>query len=130
MSDNEITAQLAQLRHWFAQKSVTQLTDIVMTYVNGSDNEISKWQLAMLNEQSGVGGLSVASLKNLIANALPEEGVWRWDEVGAYFDHSDEMFAEIFISIDKLSIDKQWQVVLHALVRLNKVLEQIDDSGG
>ncbi|MFT5758450.1 MAG: putative Zn finger protein [Alteromonadaceae bacterium] len=130
MPDNKITTQQAQLTSWFSQKSVAELTEIVMSYVNASDNETSKWQLAMLNEQSGASGLSVANIKNLIIKALPVKEVFEWHKVGAYFDHSDEMFAAIFIAIDKLPVDKQWQLVLHALIRLNKVLEQIDDSGG
>ncbi|MFT7006418.1 MAG: putative Zn finger protein [Colwellia sp.] len=130
MPDNKTTTQQAQLTSWFSQKSTAELTEIVMSYVNASDNETSKWQLAMLNEQSGVSGLSVANIKKLITKALPATEVFEWHEVGAYFDHSDEMFAAIFIAIDKLPVDKQWQLILHALVRLNKVLEQIDDSGG
>jgi uncharacterized Zn finger protein len=130
MPDHKITSQQAQLASWFSQKSVAELTEIVMTYVNASDKETAKWQLAMLNEQSGASGLSIANIKKLITKALPAKEVWEWNKVGAYFDHSDEMFAAIFIAIDKLPVDKQWQLVLHALIRLNKVLEQIDDSGG
>ncbi|NQY88693.1 MAG: hypothetical protein HRT51_13290 [Colwellia sp.] len=118
------------LKDWFTQKTPEQLTAIIMDYMGDSPHELDKWQLVMLNEQSGTSGLSIANIKQLITKALPAKEVFDWHKVAAYFDHSDEMFAAIFIAIDKLPVDKQWQLVLHALVRLNKVLEQIDDSGG
>ena len=66
----------------------------------------------------------------MIAKALPAESIWNWREVSGYFDHADNMFVEIFKAIETLTADKQWQLILYALVRLNKILEQIDDSNG
>ena len=81
----------------------------------------------MLNDQ---GGLSVAEIKKMITKALPKKQVWGYAEASAYFYHSEKMFVDIFMAIKQLPIDKQWQLTLHALVRLNTVLAQIDDSGG
>ncbi|MBL4941616.1 MAG: hypothetical protein JKY81_08125 [Colwellia sp.] len=118
---------LKQLSTWFKQKSAEELTEIIISYIGESANEQSRWQLAMLNDQ---GGLAGADIKNMIDKALPEEGVWSWQEVSGYFEHTDNMFTEIFVAIEALSASKQWQHILYSLQRLNKVLEQIDDSGG
>ncbi len=118
---------LKQLQLWLKQKSPDELSEIILDYIGESAEEQSRWQLAMLNDQ---GGLSAATIKKMVTKALPKKSIWAYAEVGAYFRHSDEMFADIFIAIDKLTIDKQWKLVLYALQRLNKVLEKIDDSGG
>lgn len=40
------------------------------------------------------------------------------------------MFATLFPAIEKLTITQQWLLISNAIQRLNKVLEQIHDSGG
>ncbi|TMO65400.1 hypothetical protein CWC18_04875 [Pseudoalteromonas aurantia] len=125
--DDEQHPIMSQLKTWFKQKSVGELSEIILNYIGESAEEQSRWQLAMLNDQVG---LSAADIKKMITKALPKKQVWSYSEASAYFRHSDDMFADIFIAIDSLPVDKQWQLVLHALVRLNTVLEQVDDSGG
>lgn len=125
--DDEQHPIMSQLKSWFKQKSVDELSEIILNYIGESAEEQSRWQLAMLNDQ---GGLSGGEIKKMITKALPKKQVWGYSEASAYFHHSDTMFADIFNAIDTLPVDKQWQLVLHALVRLNTVLEQVDDSGG
>ncbi|WP_022941218.1 SWIM zinc finger family protein [Psychromonas hadalis] len=130
ISDNETALQIsaqAQLKSWFKQKSSEQLTDIIMAYIADSEHEFDKWQLAMLNEDHA---LNATELGKLITKALPKKQVWEWNEVRGYFSDAQEMFEVIFPAIEKCTIEKQWQLILKALQRLNKVLEQIDDSGG
>ena len=115
------------LRTWFQQKSPDELTDIIMAYIEQSENEESKWQLAMCNDQ---GTLSTANISKLITKALPAEQVWEWDKVNDYFQHADNMFDEILTAIEKLSVAAQWALILQLYQRLNEVLEHIDDSGG
>lgn len=133
-SKNDLLNETAQqkgkqtdLKDWFKQKSSEELTDIIMTYVEQSDDEESRWQLTMLNEQ---GGLTASEISKLMTKALPATQVWDWNEVRGYFNHADLMFDEIFVAIEKLSVSAQWLLILKAFQRLNKVLEQIDDSGG
>lgn len=116
-----------QLKSWFKQKSADELSEIILNYIGESADEQSRWQLAMLNEQ---GGLNGGEIKKMITKALPKKQAWSYAEARAYFHHSDNMFVDIFSAIDNLPVDKQWQLTLHALVRLNTVLEQVDDSGG
>lgn len=116
-----------QLTNWFANKSQTQLTDIIMAYIGDSGHEFDKWQLAMLNEENT---LNATELGKLITKALPKEQVWEWNEVAGYFSDAQEMFDVIFPAIEKCTIEKQWQLILKTIQRLNEVLEQIDDSGG
>ncbi|KMT66919.1 hypothetical protein [Catenovulum maritimum] len=125
--DDEEHPIMSQLKSWFKQKSVDELSDIILNYIGESADEQSRWQLAMLNDQ---GGLSGGEIKKMITKALPKKQAWSYAEVRAYFHHSENMFVDIFMAIEQLPIDKQWQLTLHALVRLNTVLEQIDDSGG
>ena len=115
------------LKAWFQQKSSEELTDIIMGYIERSENEASRWELAMRSEQ---GGLNASAIGKLLTKALPAKAVWEWNKVGAYFDHADMMFDEIFIAIERLSVSEQWKLILKAFERLNKVLEKIDDSGG
>ncbi|TEW51529.1 hypothetical protein [Psychromonas algicola] len=115
------------LKTWFNQKSASELTDIVMQYVEQSTNEKTKWELAMMNEQ---GSITPAQISKLITKALPAKKIWEWNKVSAYFHGADALFDDIFIAIDKLAVEKQWLLILKAFERLNKVLETIDDSGG
>lgn len=116
-----------QLKNWFNQKTAAQLTDFLMSYIDESEHEFDKWQLMMRSEENS---LDAAQLSKMISKALPAQGVWEWNEVSHYFADAQEMFAVIFPAIEKLSVAKQWQLILKTLQRLNKVLEQIDDSGG
>jgi len=115
------------LQEWFKQKSVTELSEIILSYVIQSKDEEARWQLAMLNEQ---GGLNAPAISKLITKALPAKQIWEWHKVSAYFDHADRMFGEILLALQKLDVDAQWSLILKALIRLNKVLGRIDDSGG
>jgi uncharacterized Zn finger protein len=115
------------LKQWFKQKTVEELTDIIMDYVEQSTNEQSRWQLTMLNDQ---GSLSITDISKQITKALPAEHLYEWKEVDGYFAYAEEMFDQIFVSIEQCSINEQWTLTLKAFKRLNKVLEQIDDSGG
>ena len=123
----KIKAKQVPLRMWFKKKSAEELTDILMTYIDKVPNEQDKWQLTMRSEESH---LSASELSKLITKALPEKGVWGWNEVQDYFAHAEEMFATIFTAIEQLTITEQWQLILKALQRLNKILERVDDSGG
>ena len=123
----EEAAELAQLKEWFKEKSVEELTGIVMSYIDNSADEQDKWQLTMRNEENSLGA---SELSKLITKALPAKQVWEWNKVSNYFAHAEEMFATIFPAIEKLAITQQWQLTLKALQRLNKILERIDDSGG
>jgi len=127
---NETAQQMGkktQLKDWFKQKSKDELTDILMSYIEDSEHECDKWSCTMFNEKNG---LDAAQLNKLITKALPKQPVWEWNEVHGYFSDAQEIFDILFPAIDKCAIDKQWQLILKALQRLNTVLEQIDDSGG
>ncbi|WP_435234819.1 SWIM zinc finger family protein [Psychromonas sp. PT13] len=123
---NEDEKQI-ELINWFKQKPVDELTDILMAYIDDSTNELDKWQLIMRSEENNV---SISELSKLITKALPAKSVWEWNKVSDYFAHANEMFDPLFKMIEKLSTVNQWKLILKAIQRLNKVLEQIDDSGG
>ena len=125
-AENETTSH-AQLVNWFKQKSSDQLTTFLMSYINESAQEFDKWQLVMHSEESN---FDPKLLYTMITKALPIQSLWEWNDVKHYFADADDMFEVIFPAIDKLSVDKQWLLILKTLQRLNKVLEEIHDSGG
>lgn len=115
-----------QLKDWLKQKSKEELTELLMSYIESSEHECDKWLFTMSNEKNE---LDAAQLSKLITKALPKQQVWKWNEVKHYFADAQEIFDILFPAIEKCAIDKQWQLILKALQRLNKVLEQIHDSG-
>ncbi|MDN3380482.1 MULTISPECIES: SWIM zinc finger family protein [unclassified Pseudoalteromonas] len=127
---NDETAQdneRSELITWFLDKPSDELTNIIMDFLDESEHEYDKWLMMMSNDKQALG---VWELSKLITKALPEEQVWDWNEVSGYFADADSLFELIFPAIAKLPVEQQWQLNLKALVRLNDVLEGIDDSGG
>lgn len=114
------------LRAWFSQKPVNELTDIIMSYIERSDADLNKWQLAMRSDN---GELDAAELRKMITKALPAKQLYEWNEVARYFEQAERMFDAILPAIEKLPVSQQWQLIYRAIERLNKVLERIDDSG-
>ncbi|MCL1123389.1 SWIM zinc finger family protein [Shewanella surugensis] len=122
----------AQLMAWFAAKPATELADIIMDLLEGSEHEYQKWSLLMSCERmaSDTQTVDTSMLSQQIMLALPKEQVWDWNETSGYFDAADALFEVIFPAIATLTIEQQWALNLQALIRLNEVLEDIDDSGG
>jgi len=115
------------LKTWFNKKSVAELTDIIFRHLDNEEREYDKWLLTMETESHSMG---VSDISKLITKALPNRPTWEWNEVRDYFTDAESMFEMIFPAIDKCTIDQQWKLIFKALERLNKVIEQIDDSGG
>jgi len=125
MTDHDPTQ--SELVAWFNQQKPEQLTDFLMTYISDNPDEQARWSLVMQNDK---GGLNKSDISKMLTKALPAKGLWEWNKVARYFSHADDMFEIIFPAIKKCSVVEQWQLILKALQRLNKVLEKIDDSGG
>lgn len=121
--DNERNELIA----WFLDKPGDELTNIIMGFLDGSEHEYDKWLMMMANDKQPMGA---GELSKLITKALPKKQVWGWNEVSGYFADADSLFEMIFSAIAKQPVEQQWQLNLKALVRLNTVLEHIDDSGG
>lgn len=121
--DNERNELIA----WFLDKPGDELTNIIMGFLDGSEHEYDKWLMMMSSDKHAMGA---SELSKLITKALPKKPVWGWNEVRDYFADAESLFEMIFPAIANLPIEQQWQLTLKALVRLNDVLEEIDDSGG
>ncbi|WP_076923107.1 SWIM zinc finger domain-containing protein [Pseudoalteromonas sp. SK20] len=121
--DNERSELIA----WFLDKPSDELTNIIMGFLDESEYEYDKWALMMSNDKQA---LDASELSKLITKALPKTPVWGWNEVSSYFAGADSLFELILPAIAKLPVEQQWKLTLKALVRLNDVLEEIDDSGG
>lgn len=120
---NECGALMA----WFLDKPANELADIIMGFLDESEHEYDKWVFMMSNDKQA---MSTGELSKLITKALPKKSVWGWNEVRSYFADADSLFEMIFPAIEKRPVDQQWQLNFKAVVRLNTVLEDIDDSGG
>ncbi|MCK8102246.1 SWIM zinc finger domain-containing protein [Pseudoalteromonas sp. 2CM36K] len=121
--DNERTELIA----WFMDKPTNELTNIIMAFLDESEHEYDKWVMMMTNDKQALGA---GELSKLITKALPNKQVWGWSEVNSYFAEANSLFELILPAIAKLPVEQQWKLTLKALVRLNDVLEEIDDSGG
>lgn len=121
--DNERNELIA----WFLDKPSDELTNIIMGFLDTSEHEYDKWVMMMANDKQT---LSPAELSKLITKALPKKSVWGWNEVSSYFAQADSLFEMILPAIAQLPIEQQWKLTLKAVVRLNDILEEIDDSGG
>jgi len=127
---NDETAQdneRSELIAWFLDKPADELTNIVMGFLDESEHEYDKWAVMMSDDKQALGA---GDLSKLITKALPKKQVWGWSEVRSYFAEADSLFEMILPAIEKQPVDQQWKLNLKALVRLNTVLEGIDDSGG
>ncbi|MGR5000564.1 SWIM zinc finger family protein [Vibrio celticus] len=69
-------------------------------------------------------------LKKLVTQALPREQLWDWRESHDYFNSAEIQLNMIIESMQSLNADHQWKLINYLVERLNKVLEQIDDSNG
>ena len=115
------------LKTWFNKKPVAELTDIIFRHLDNTEREYDKWLLTMETESHSIG---VSDISKLITKALPNSPTWEWNEVRDYFTDAESMFEMIFPAIEKCTIVQQWTLIFKAVERLNKVIEQIDDSGG
>ncbi len=117
----------ALVRGLLAEKSHEQLIDLALELL--ADNE-ALWQKWLLQAQLAQQAPDLRQLKKLITAALPARGVWEWHAVREYFDSAYQQFEAIWAAQESLPVEAQFQLTEHALKRLNKVLQQIDDSGG
>ncbi|MGR3096286.1 SWIM zinc finger domain-containing protein, partial [Vibrio vulnificus] len=66
----------------------------------------------------------------LVTQALPREQLWDWRESHAYFRSAENQLSMIIEPMQSLDTEQQWKLINYLVERLNKVLEQIDDSSG
>ena len=125
--NNRKTAEEQQLREFLLNKPPEELTELLVGYITRIPEEWDKWQL---NIKLANGDLPVSEIKKMITKALPSRALHQWRKVGDYFSKAEAQFDYLFQLISTMKPQDQWSLILHALKRLNKVLERIDDSGG
>ncbi|MBB1487643.1 SWIM zinc finger family protein [Oceanospirillum sediminis] len=125
--NNRKIVEEQQLREFLLNKSPEELTELLVGYITRIPEEWDKWQL---NIKLANGDLPVSEIKKMITKALPSRTIHQWRKVGDYFSKAEAQFDYLFQLISTMKPQGQWSLILHALKRLNKVLERIDDSGG
>ena len=81
---------------------------------------------AMLSADS----VNAKGLKRSITRVTPLQDIFEWGKVSSYFRRLEATLKGILETADQLPADILLKTALHGIVRLNKALERIDDSGG
>ncbi len=115
------------LRRYFSEKSAPELVELLLKSIESDEQQMQNWLLKAKLSQSDI---SLAALKKLVTKALPARDIWGWNEVSRYFSVAEKQIDSLWNAMENLPIESQWQLTEHVLMRLNKVLERIDDSGG
>ena len=115
------------VKELLASKPQDELIEIVMGYIREDNTELKKWRLrAELASKPP----SPSEIKKMITKALPMRDIWEYRKVRQYFEQAESLFETIGQAISTLPVEEQWKLALHAITRLNKALERIDDSNG
>ncbi len=115
------------LRRYFSEKSAPELVELLLQSLESDEQQWRNWLLKAKLSQSVI---SLAELKKLVTKALPAREIWGWNDVSHYFSAAEQQIDSLWSAMVSLPIESQWQLTEHVLMRLNKVLERIDDSGG
>ncbi len=122
---NKKKDKTAPLRAFLQEKPTDELVDLLINLIEKDKKEWHNWQLKLNLSQTNQ---SLGEIKKLITKALPAKEINEWRKAQHYFKQADTLFETIFQTISNLPMDDQWKLVQHALTRLNKVLERIDDA--
>ncbi len=114
------------LRRYFSEKSAPELVELLLQSLESDELQWRNWLLKAKLSQND---MSLAELKKLVTKALPVRDIWGWSEVSSYFSAAEKQIDSLWNAMVSLPIESQWQLTEHVLMRLNKVLERIDDSG-
>lgn len=115
------------LLRYFNEISKDELITLFMRQLELDEELRNQWLMKATLAQKST---SLADLKKLVTKALPAHAVYGWQEVKHYFRLADQQMDNLWQAMMQLPAEEQWHLTLHILKRLNKVLEQIDDSGG
>jgi uncharacterized Zn finger protein len=115
------------LRRYFSEKSAEELIELLLQAIERDEQQWRSWLLKAKLSQSDI---SLAELKKMVTKALPARDIYNWNEVSRYFSVAEQQIDSLWEAMANLPVESQWQLTEHVLIRLNKVLERIDDSGG
>ena len=115
------------LLRYFNERSKDELITLFMQQLERDEELRNQWLMKATLAQKST---SLTDLKKLVTKALPAHAVYGWQEVKHYFRLADQQMDNLWQAMTQLPTEEQWHLTLHILKRLNKVLEQIDDSGG
>lgn len=114
------------LRRYFQQKQSDELITLLLQLVRGDKNLMSEW---LCKATLAFEPPSLKQIKKMVAKALPMRKAWDWNEAAQYFFTAELQLDNVWMVMERLSIDEQWLLSWHILQRLEEVLELIDDSG-
>lgn len=116
-----------QIRAFLLQQDKAYLIDSLMEAAN---NLPGLSQRLSLRAAAAAGQVGLKSLKKEITAASPRRNIWRRQEVYRYFERFEAVLESIVEVADDLPANDLLKLVEHAIDRLNKSLERVDDSGG
>lgn len=115
----------------------------IAAYVSGLPNaELQELLLAALKHSPELesslsmradvasGRIDAKYLRKMITAAMPLRDVWDYRQVNSYFARAETCISNVVAISSMLSPEVLLKSALHAIKRLEKILERVDDSGG
>lgn len=104
-----------------------QLLDALLKTLKRDNKQYDHW---LLRAEMASGNLSPKDLRKRITKAIPYKpsGIWRFQEVAAYFEQAEMSIDAIGPAILDLIPQEAIKLIVYCIERLEKTLETIDDS--
>jgi uncharacterized Zn finger protein len=87
-------------------------------------------QRLMLKTEIAAGSVSARHLKKAITQVTRPRSLWEYRQVAAYFRQIETTFENVASIAGDLPAEALLEVVLYGIERVDRALEQVDDSGG
>jgi len=118
---------LDRIQVYINQLSDQETKEVLLQLISDDDLLINKWQLKADNAS---GSIDIKQLKKQITKALPYRSIWEYAKVRSYFAHAETALEPIFDIFTHIDVEDAFSLSQYMSERLNKLLEQLDDSGG
>lgn len=115
----------ARLRQYLADQPRESLIQLLLM---AADDHAELHERLVLKADAAHGQLSAGQLKKMMTSALPLRRVVEWRKVAEYFARATAAVDSLASVADDVQPKDLLAAVVHAIARLQKVLERIDDS--
>jgi uncharacterized Zn finger protein len=116
-----------RIQAYINQLSEQAAKEVLFQLISDDDLLTNKWQL---KADSALGTIDIKQLKKQITKALPYRSLWEYAKVRHYFANAEAALDPIFDLFPELDVKDVFSLTQYISLRLNKLLEQLDDSGG
>lgn len=103
------------------------LKKALFEFVKKDQEILSQW---VMFADINLGIFEIKALKKEITKSLPLKDLWKYEQVRNYFSNARLKVQRLLAVIEKLEADVGIELIEYGLLRYDKVMERIDDSGG